>query len=722
MSIGSVVNALFKGMATGKLNPVAIAADIVVTILDGGSAGGQAEKNWEQENLEAKNKLIDDTLIALKKLPTGPQFKNTKPIVEPTKNAPKPKNKPVSQPPTKYPVVPNQVAIPIDPFWIPKELVKRIRAISGTPATEQKYGDMELWPVNYEKTTFNVRLDIIGTQRREENKKTGTENFIKWFARKNGNFSSAMIEDSQLEGGGVITGDNLFDQCCYFTPQTPGDFTGPMAMEFGAAAILDRAADLASTRVNASHGGVRGVLWAYQPTINIVPSGTVDIADRLPNDQFSSSYEEGAAAALKELFEYYGERKIKQLDIINTSHGQIGKHIGVGIEEYAPMSYVVNNRTQEEEIKLIDLVIKNYEDNLKFITNKSEQDYLLREIDRLQKEQKDVSDGKRLKSIKTLADKIDLYADLTSQILGHWPILINFEDGTLITQTIQKDPNFHPLAGDASFEAILKSNDPQNQFKVTSNGEVKVNLPNLSEAIADLTLLLMDARAEQALMKEIIVRLATEACSQKNIAMEVHDHIDAIVDFLGFKVVYQKDWHIIPFNPTITEKSNFADYEFCIGKAIERRKPLFGMDKENQTLITKFHIYDQMAAIVRSSLAQQFTGINKTDVNLASINQEGIKDPKQYLARLAALADDMSLNKSTNPDDKSTYSFRQRLEAIEKLLRTKNADGTFENDGPIIKLGVEPVTLDDGRTLSVGNAFDKKQIWIPGSRKPRKSV
>lgn len=604
MSLTSVVNALFKGMATGKLNPVAIAADIVVTILDGGSAGGQAEKNWETENKEYREKLIDDTLIAIKKLPTGPQFKNTKPIVEPVKNAPKPKNKPVSQPPTKFPSTPNTFAWPVDPFWVPKELVKRVRAISGTPATEQKYGEMELWPVNYEQTTFNVRLDIIGTQRREENKQKGTENFIKWFARKNGNFSSAMIDDSQLEGGGVITGDTLWDQCCYFTPQTPGDFTGPMAMEFGAAAILDRAADLASTRVNASHGGIRGVLWAKKPTINIVPSGSVDISDRLPNDQFSSSYD-GAASLLKELFEYYGERKIRQLDIINQSHGQIANVIGVDqFPFFIPRSLC--NHEKEDLVKFAKEEIAILQEKLAKTKDGLEKRRIEDEIEYKEGELGEIENGYvKINEIKTHAELISNAIELFSELLGAFPIKINIEPGHLLTQSLgPKDPNYF-LTPEA-----LEKTDPQQLFEVKTLKEpIKFRFPNIGELLAEIELKLLNMQGIQNLQQEFMNRFAAQMCSTQQTLVNTYDKVDCLFDWVGMKTVNHDDYITLAFDPMIAgDPENDEVLKYLIGRNVAYKKPVFAIDKDNQTLTASQFIYARACTVIMNSLYRKFNG------------------------------------------------------------------------------------------------------------------
>jgi hypothetical protein len=603
MGITSVVTALVKGISTGKLNPVAIAADIVVTILDGGSAGGQAEKNWEQENLEAKNKLIEDTLIAIKKLPAGRQYKANKPIVQPTKNAPKPKTQPVSQPPTKYPVFPNEVPSFADPFWIPK-LIKRVRAISGTPATEQKYGEMELWPINYEKTTFNVRLDIIGTQRREENKKKGTENFIKWFARKNGNFSSAKIEDSQLEGGGVITGDTLWDQCCYFTPQTPGDFTGPMAMEFGAAAILDRAADLASTRVNASHGGVRGVLWAEKPTINIVPSGTVDISDRLPNDQFSSSFD-GAASALKDLFEYYGERKIRQLDIVNQSSGEIAKKLGVDqFPFFIPRSLC--NHEKEDLVKFAKEEIAILKEKLAATKDGLEKRRIEADIEYKEGELGEIESGYvKINEVKTHAELFSNSIELFSELLGAWPIKIDIEPGHLLTQTLgPKDP------GALLTKEILEKSDPQDLFEIrTLKDPIKLRFPNIGEILAEIELQLVNMQGIQNLQQEFMSRFASQMCSTQQTLVNTYDKVDCLFDWVGMKTVNHDDYVTLSFDPMIAgDPENDEVLKYLIGRNVAYKKPVFAIDKDNQTLTASQFIYANACTIIKNALYRKFNG------------------------------------------------------------------------------------------------------------------
>lgn len=722
MSWLSVAQKLFEGIATGKLSPVRIASDLFITIVDAGAAN-EGEQEWINANNEAQNKLIDDTLIALDRLPTGPQFKNTKPIVKPTKNAPKPKNKPVSQPPTKFPSTPNTFVWPVDPFWVPKELVKRVRAISGTPATEQKYGEMELWPVNYEETTFNVRLDIIGTARREENKQKGTENFIKWFARKNGNFSSAMIEDSQLEGGGVITGDTLWDQCCYFTPQTPGDFTGPMAMEFGAAAILDRAADLASTRVNASHGGIRGVLWAKQPTINIVPSGSVDISDRLPNDQFSSSYD-GAAAALKDLFQYYGQREIKQLDIINTSQGAISRRLGVGDELFITRTLI--DRTKEEELAVLNEEIKILTESMASLSSPHERELASQAIADLQKEISEVESGLvRLNQIHSLPELGAETLAILGEVIGAFPIKIDIKSGHLLTKSIAPKEglgaNWARLLNFGKSD-LNKTVDPQEVFEVRVREDMSLNFPNIAESLAEIQLNLLNMSGIQNLQQEMLNRVASQLCSLASTSVTTHDLTDAIADYLGFKITYHDDYYTLAFDPQIASDPENDDLlKFLIGRNVHYKRPAFDISKESQTLTAKLFWYDRASSIIQAKDYRRFTG-GPENANMSK-PKERLRDVKNFMGHLREMAQDMGYLDATdpaNPKVKKGVTWQEWKDLFEKGFAedtTSTADDVKywnepKENRPKVTDG-KSILADNDTGKIYGVANDKPKNWYP---------
>lgn len=150
--------------AAGK-NAVGILVRILKLPTIVGSAAGEllypeagdvpdSDIDW---NKAERERLINDALDAVKKLPIDkPTYPKGKPVLIIPKNIPVKPKAPTTQPSFKLSEIPNGFPT-IDPFWVPKELVKRVRAISGKSATKRTYGKMECHPISYEKdVVFNV--------------------------------------------------------------------------------------------------------------------------------------------------------------------------------------------------------------------------------------------------------------------------------------------------------------------------------------------------------------------------------------------------------------------------------------------------------------------------------------------------------------------------------------------------------------------------------------
>jgi hypothetical protein len=389
-----------------------------------------------------------------------------------------------------------------------------------------------------------------------------------------------------------------------------------MAMEFGAAAILDRAADLASTRVNASHGGVRGVLWAEKPTINIVPSGTVDISDRLPNDQFSSSFD-GAASALKDLFEYYGDRKIKQLDIVNTSQGAMSRRLGVGDELFIARTLI--DRTKEEEIAVLTEEIKILTESMASMESALEKKLATQAIEALQNEITEIESGLiKINQIHSLPELGAETLAILGEVTGAFPIKISIKSGHLLTKSIAPKEGlgvdwFKVLQFNVSDSN--KTVDPKDIFEIKVKEDINLNFPTIAESLAEIHLSLLNMTGIQNLQQEMLNRVASQICSLTSTSITTHDLTDAIADYLGFKITYHDDYYTLAFDPQIiSDPENEELLNILIGKNVKYKRPAFDISKESQTLTAKLFWYDRASSIIQAKDYQQFTG-GPTDAN-----------------------------------------------------------------------------------------------------------
>lgn len=621
----------------------------------------EARYDWRKAERE---RIIKETLDALEKLPVNkPVYKKNKPVAAPPKDAPPNETPaPVDQPSFKLPERPN--ALPIDPFWIPRELIKRTRPISGRSLTKHKFGIMECHPISYAKEpVFTVVHDTIGTGRRKENAKKGTKNFIGWFIRENGNLDTRMIYASESEGGMPITDNILWDQVAYITPQDPGDWTGPLSFQFGAASIMDEAADYASSRQNVALGGSRPVIYWNKPKIKIKKSGDVEISDRFTSEGLTN-----LAADIKFLLEYYSNRKIKHLSIVNSSHGSVKK--AVGADDFPlimPRSLCDHEADQlkefaKEEIKILKEQLSKTKDyTTRVIIQKTIE---AKELELAEIDSGYIKYNQVFSHTELQAAIIEMFAELA----GVYPLKIDIEPGHLLTQTLGPKPNKTKKAGKQDATDNDRT-DPQELFEVKTQTEpIKLRFPNMGETQAEMLQILLNMQGMQNLQQEFLNRLAAQSCSTQAALIETHNKVDAIFDWAGFKVENQKDYYTLAFDPMIaSDPENDELLKYLIGRNVEIRKPVFAVDKENQTVTASQFWYNRAATIIQNVHYRKFTG------------KEGshMRDPKTFLTYAKNLMDTMGFldGVSLSDDNKRvTLSF----EDFKKLFTEGFSDITKE--------------------------------------------
>jgi hypothetical protein len=496
-----------------------------------------------------------------------------------------------------------------------------------------------------------------------------------------------------------------------------------MAMEFGAAAILDRAADLASTRVNASHGGVRGVLWAEKPTINIVPSGTVDISDRLPNDQFSSSFD-GAASALKDLFEYYGDRKIKQLDIVNTSQGAMSRRLGVGDELFIARTLI--DRTKEEEIAVLTEEIKILTESMASMESALEKKLATQAIEALQNEITEIESGLiKINQIHSLPELGAETLAILGEVTGAFPIKISIKSGHLLTKSIAPKEGlgvdwFKVLQFNVSDSN--KTVDPKDIFEIKVKEDINLNFPTIAESLAEIHLSLLNMTGIQNLQQEMLNRVASQICSLTSTSITTHDLTDAIADYLGFKITYHDDYYTLAFDPQITsDPENEELLNILIGKNVKYKRPAFDISKESQTLTAKLFWYDRASSIIQAKDYQQFTGGPK-DANMSK-SKERFRDFKNYMGHLRTMAQEMGYLDATDPNNpkvKTGVTWEDWKDLYEKGFAedTTSTDDDIKywnedkDNRPKVTDG-KSILDDNGSRKIYGDANDKPKHWYP---------
>jgi hypothetical protein len=676
-------------------------------------------------NKAERERLIQEALDAIRNLPTNkPTYTKGKPTVKVPKNSPdKNKINITVQPGFKLSNLPNSLP-PIDPFWVPKELVKRVRAISGKSATKRTYGRMECHPISYaDNIVFNVVHDVVGTGRKNEDSLNGAKNFMKWLVRENGNLSSRMIEDSMLEGGGVLTGDILWDQVAYIEPHTPGNWLGSIGFKFGAACIANEAADYESTRQNAALGGIKPVIYWNKPSIVVRGSGDVDLSQRFSNEDLSSSWD-GLASKIKEVVEYYGDRTIKQLDIVNSSQGAMSRRLGVGEELFITRTLI--DRTKKEEIDVLNEEIKILTESMASMGSALEKKLATQAIEALQNEITEIESGLiKINQIHSLPELGAETLAILGEVIGDFPIKIRIKSGHLLTKSIA------PKGGsDVDWIKLLQFNtqdsnktvDPHEIFEIKVKEDINLNFPNIAECLGEIQIQLLNMTGIQNLQQEMLNRVASQLCSLTSTSITTHDLTDAIADFLGFKITHHDDYYTLAFDPLIANDPENKDLlKFLIGRNVNYKRPAFDISKETQTLTAKLFWYDRASSIIQAKEYRRFTG-GPSDASMTK-SKERFRDFKNFMGHLRTMAQDMGYLDATDPDNpkvKAGVTWDDWKDLYEKGFAedtTSTADDLQywnepKDDRPKVTDG-KSILDDNGSRKIYGDANDKPKNWYP---------
>ena len=571
--------------------------DLILTGIKGGNwlADKIFGKDIVSEEQEQKALKEEQTKNATKKPPKGKQYDGGKPKTN------KPKDKPKDEGDEegvkvdvtyKLPPKTNQQSFP-DPLLIPRKLIKFIRAISGQSATQQKYGELDIWPQIFTPVTFNYTADIIGTGRRQKHLEDGLKKYMAWFTK------DPNSEDIS----------NFWDQAALISPEVPGDFVSPINMIFGQQAIWDEIADSVASGSNAYIGGLRGTVWMGGINFAVRESGVTDLSDRIPAFAF---------------FE-------------NCSHGDTQRALGVGEKIFIPTSVI--DQTKEE--LLAQIAAEEEELNSGYYSK----EVVDERMEELKREKADVGKGvygfKKITSIPDLAIGI---SNLFAELMGAFPIRIVVEKGSFLNKRVVN-------SGDKSFIEDL----PEQNF----------NLPNIAEALAEITNTQILTASAITLHSEMLQRMIAEICSIKSATIDTFDQADLIVDYLGIPVEHIKQKYRLCFDPFIATDESFENiYQILLGTEIEYKKPIFKIGKNNPTLAAQLSYLMKSGQIIHGAFYHEY--------------KQGDGGLKYYLSQLKKGHDAIkNFNGVTEDGKPSTLSLEEWLKIV---VEEGASDYTGEED------------------------------------------
>lgn len=348
--------------------------------------------------------------------------------------------------------------------------------------------------------------------------KLSYSNFLAWLAKKTG----AYNPETGDQGGQV---DQFWDQSVTVWYTIAGQLDGrkgliyglePLGMMFGEYFVLSRTAQF---------GGVRGML--YQ-------SITVENSPAPWSRQPDNNLEDLDSEAGNGLAYGLAVNAAQTNDLINEN-GEVPKIIlennhqgGAGSQDAFPIRVPVSLLIEDEDLE-----------------NMSEQEI----------------QEKAYTKVKSLPELILWFVRVFDEVMGKFPLTFEIGESDMLSleeemqaweQGVQKDGLQDPNL------PFYLQNDKLVSFYENNGRRIKrIKVPNLAEALSELSALALVNDQNSALGQEFLTRILHETGSIKKSTLQCFYMIDAVIDWLGFTTKEGSELVNFSWNP-ILEPENFS--------------------------------------------------------------------------------------------------------------------------------------------------------------------
>lgn len=199
---------------------------------------------------------------------------------------------------------------------------------------------------------------------------------------------------------------------------------------------------------------------------------------------------------------------------------------------------------------------------------------------------------------------------------------------------------FDEIVGEFEIPIVVEDIDPETEGKQ----EGKAQIPNISEAIAEIFMMLLNISISTELHTNFLTRVLSESGSLKSQAFKSYMMIDSIIDYLGYKI--EEKEHILPLT--------FTPGETDIYKMLKEKEQTIVCTEfaDDNTLHHQLFELLQSAAIIRGANWQMFN--KDKDIKEQLINR--VKQAKTVLDYVSKDIDldelEQDLNKIKKQQDK----------------------------------------------------------------------
>jgi hypothetical protein len=472
---------------------------------------------------------------------------------------------------------------------------------------------------------------------------------------------------------------DFYDQGAIIWPLDPRDFSGGVTMLFGARFLGDLFANWWTRSLNYDAATLRGVTYFDIGITKSKATWERNYSEDKSEVDSESGFE-GLAYSLANIIasQTYGPVINRPHIVLENAHVSaaavlLGKGSYPG---FYPRSWC--NKSAEEIQAEID---KERELIVKELGNAVDPNIIRlyeARLDELSAEAAEVGSGLlQLNKINNIPEHIQALSNCLAEVMGAYPYKIVLEKGSFLRKKLI------PL----NLATMENYDDVPVQYRIQELDEETVSVPNVSEALAEVTGMLLNLQGFIDLKMEFLQRISAELVALRSTTAQTFDRTEAIMDFLGFDLSYVDEKMPISFSPTA---SGTDILNLLQGSLVKYKKPLFKANKHNSTLQVQLYHLLKGASIIKAVHFKPF----QTDNPLSGLFDDEDTDFGKYLKQLV---------NGLNKDNTATF---------------KKSDGTevsmdFEEFIEFVETGWAQFTIDpDDTRKPYGKDYNQRpRIW-----------
>jgi hypothetical protein len=561
--------------------------------------------------------------------------------------------------------------------WLTSQIRKRFKEVSPQEPTAEssfKFGRLLTGNMTLDRYEVTEWTHIVDPTELTQNHQESYEAYAAWLA---------------YQAGGVplpeeYKGD-FYDQGALLWPLDQRDFSGGVTLLFGSRFLGDILANWWTGSLNYDAATLRGTTY-YEVNVTRLKASWERNYSENPAEVDSQVGLDGLALSLANLILDHRVEMAADIAgpipkphiILENSHAAAAA-IFLGKGSYPglyPRSWC--NKSPEEIRAEIDKERELLTKELGETTDKNIIAAYEARLRELATESAEIGNGLiQLNRVNNIPEHIQALSNCLAEVMGAYPFKILLEKGSFLRKKLI------PL----NLATMEDGDDVPIQYRIEELPDEQFSVPNMAEALAELTGMLLNLQGHQDLNMEFVQRISAELVALRATTAQTFDRTDAIMDFLGFDLSYVDEKMPISFTPNATGNEIL---NLLQGSLVKYKKPLFKANKHNSTLQVQLYHLLKGASIIKAVHFRPFA----TDNPLSSMFEDDNSEFGKYLKQLV---------NGLNKDSEATF---------------KKSDGTevtmgFDEFIDFVETGWSQFTIDPNDARKpYGKDYNKRpRIW-----------